>query len=236
MRMRVGLRLDVVFEPAPEGRCAHVLASGQRCGAELDAGGHHAAACGRGGAFHRRHNGVVHALASELRRMGFNVRREVWLPELMETLPGGGVREARMDLVIDGPHGQYLLDITCFHPFSGKGKRRTHGAGGTLEAQEAMKRARYPVRDAARRRRTLASFHPIVVSTFGDVGPAAQLLFRSFEATAIESREAFSRHKHGWLTNLVSYAAAIGSATAIAAAYTAPDGQMRAHYRGAAHS
>lgn len=100
-----------------------------------------------------------------------------------------------------------------------------------------MKRARYPTRDpATRRRRTLASFHPIAVTTFGDVGPAAQLLFRSFEMTAIESREAYSRHRHGWLSNLVSYAAAIGSATAIAAAYTTPDGQMRAHYRGASHS
>lgn len=142
-----------------------------------------------------------------------------------------------MDLVVSGPSGEYLLDITCFHPFTGAGRRRTHGAGGTLEAQEGFNRARYPVRDPmTRRRRTLATFHPIVTSTYGDVGPAARLLFREFERVAVESREAYSRHRAGWLARLASHAAALGSAVAVASAYTAPDGQMRGHYRGNAQS
>ena len=165
VRQRFGLKVTPVCEVEPEVTCAHVKADGVRCAACLDATGHHAAACGAGGGFVRRHNAIVWELARALRRLGYSVRTEVWVADLAEHHQGR-LREARMDLVVQTPSGLYYLDVMCFHPFARTGARRLPSAGGSLEAQELAKSQRYAVRDPATgARRTRAVFVPVVVST-----------------------------------------------------------------------
>jgi hypothetical protein len=209
---------------------------GARCDAPLDASGHHAAACGTGGGFVRRHNGIVWALAGALRRLGFGVRKEVWLEDLAERHEGR-LREARMDLVVTTPSGVYYLDVTCYHPFTRRGARRLASAGGTLEAQEQRKRERYVVRDpASGARRTRATFVPVVVSTFGMVGPTAAELFRGFELHARQSSASCAGKRLGWLGRTVTAAAVHGAARGVLDASAPPDGQERAHLLGRAAS
>jgi hypothetical protein len=166
--------------------------------------------------------------------MGLSVRTEVWVKDLIE-LHEGKVREARMDIVIESSVGSFYLDVTCYHPFSGKGARRTRASGGTPEAQELRKRDRYPVVDpVTRRRRTLATFHPITVSTYGEVGPAAKLLFRQFEDEARSSRARYRIRRSGWLADIVSSVAVHRAAAMVISAAAPPDGQERAHLFGRA--
>jgi hypothetical protein len=134
-----------------------------------------------------------------------------------------------MDIVVETASGTFYLDVTRYHPFTGKGLRRTRGGGGTPEAQEQRKVARYPVRDPrTRRRRTRATFHPVTVSTYGQVGPAARSLFKFFEEGAKTSKEAYRRRRVGWLQDAVTHAAVHGAAAGVNSAYNVPDGQERA--------
>ena len=211
-------------------------ADGERCAAVLDAWGHHAAACGAGGGFVRRHNCIVWQLAAELRRMGLAVRTEVWVEDLAELIDGRR-REARMDIVAVTPAGTYYLDVTCFHPFARTGARRTHAAGGSLEAQEARKRGRYVMREAGTGRRlSRALFVPVAVSTYGSSGPASLEFFLGLENQAKLHSALFARRRLGWLRRLVSAAAVHGAARGVIDAYSPPDGQERAHLHGAAAS
>ena len=235
LRLRFGLPVAPALLVAAQSECAHVKRDGVRCAARLDAEGHHAAACGAGGGFVRRHNGVVWALAAELRRMGLQVRTEVWVEDLFELLRSGRTREARMDLVVHGPGGTVYLDVTCFHPFTREGQRRTHAAGGSLAAHEAWKHGRYAVRErVTQRRNTRALFVPVVASTYGGVGDEAADYFAGLEAEAKRSRPAYAKARAGWLRRIVSAAAVYGAARGILDAYAAPDGQERAHFRGRA--
>ena len=235
MRMRFGLPLRPAFSVEPERRCAHVTRAGQRCPKRLDRRGHHAAACGKGGGWVSRHNAIVRALAAELRRMGFDVRTEVWVDDLMEQTKDG-LREARMDLVLQSAAGTIYVDVVCFHPFTGKGARRTAASGGTTEAQEQRKRRRYPVADpVTRRRSTLALFYPVAVTTYGAIGDAAARLFALLEAEAQQSRPEHHRPR-GWLQRVAEQAGVFGTARGVISGYTAPDGQERAHLHGRAAS
>ena len=237
MRMRFGLKLAAALPFQGESRCAHVTADGRRCPAALDAYGHHAAACGRGGGFVARHNAIERELGRELKRMGLSVRFEVWVDDLAEHRDGGRIREARMDLVVRSSSGTDYIDVTCYHPFNARGQRRTHATGGTPEAQEGRKRDRYPVRQPGTRRRlTLARFTPVTVSTYGLLGPAALSLFRKFEAEARELRPAYQGRTGGWLAALVAEVAVHGVARMAITAFSAPDGQERAHLHGRAAS
>ena len=140
-----------------------------------------------------------------------------------------------MDLVVHGPGGTAYLDVTCYHPFTRQGQRRTHAAGGTLAAQEAGKHGRYAVRERATgRRNTRALFIPVVASTYGGVGAAAVEYFAGLEAEAKRRSPAFAKARAGWLRRVVSAAAVYGAARGILDAYAAPDGQERAHFRGRA--
>ena len=81
-------------------------------------------------------------LATELRKMGYDVREEAWVDDLMEQTKDG-LKEARMDLVVQTAGGTFYMDVVCFHPFTGTGKKRTYAAGGVPAAQEERKRRRY---------------------------------------------------------------------------------------------
>ena len=142
------------------------------------------------------------------------------------------------DLVVESARGTDYLDVTCFHPFTRKGKRRTHATGGTHEAQENRKRDRYPASEPGTRRRcTLARFVPVSVTSYGGVGPAARDLFRAYEGEARERRpESCARRAGGWLEAQVAEAAVFGAAKMALAAYMPPDGQERAHLGGVAAS
>ena len=142
-----------------------------------------------------------------------------------------------MDLVIRSSSGTDYVDVTCCHPLDSAGRRRTHAAGGTPAAQESRKRDRYPVRQPGTRRRlTLARFVPVTVSTYGLLGPSALELFRSLEAEARELRTAYKRRAGGWLAALVAEVAVHGAARMAVTAFSAPDGQERAHLQGRAAS
>ena len=165
------------------------------------------------------------------------MRFEVWVDDLAEHRDGGRIREARMDLVVRSSSGTDYIDVTCYHPFNARGQRRTHATGGTPEAQEGRKRDRYPVRQPGTRRRlTLARFTPVTVSTYGLLGPAALSLFRKFEAEARELRPAYQGRTGGWLAALVAEVAVHGVARMAITAFSAPDGQERAHLHGRAAS
>jgi len=234
MRLRHGLPVAPACLVAAEESCAHGTAAGARCGVRLDTTGHHAVACGAGGGFVRRHNGVVWELARQLRRLGFGVRTEVWLDDLAE-IKDGRVREARMDLVVTSPFGTYYLDVTVFHPFTRLGARRLPSAGGSLAAQEQRKRERYVVRDpASGTRRTRAHFVPIALASYGALGPAAVELFGVFELAARRSLHVSSSKRVGWLARAVAAAAVHGAAAGVLSAFAPPDGQERAHLRGLA--
>jgi len=162
--------------------------------------------------------------------MGLRVRHEVWVDDLTEQQPSGRTREARMDLVVESSHGTDYLDVTCFHPFSSAGLRRTHASGGTPLAQEERKRDRYPVREPlTRRRMTMARFVPVAVTTYGLVGPAAVALFAEYERDERERRGAAARRNGGRLAALVSEVAVYGAAHMVLRAFSAPDGQEWAH-------
>jgi len=234
VRMRFGLPVARALLTAAQEQCAHVKRDGGRCAARLDEAGHNAVACGAGGGFVRRHNGIVWALAAELRRLGLHVRTEVWLEDLYEVVQGR-VREARMDLVVHTPGGVAYLDVTCYHPFTRAGARRTHAAGGSLAAQEARKHSRYVVREAVtQRRQTRAHFIPVVVSTFGRVGGEATEWFAGLEAEARRRKLGVAESRPGWLRRTVTAAAVHGAARGVMDAFAPPDGQERAHFRGAA--
>ena len=139
-----------------------------------------------------------------------------------------------MDLVVTTPSGIYYLDVTCFHAFSRTGARRVPSAGGSLAAQELHKRDRYVVCDPrSGARRTLAHFVPVAVSTFGKVGSEALDLFLGFEQHARQHLPAFAGQQLGWLARIVSAAAVHGAARGVLDAFSPPDGQERAHLRGA---
>ena len=155
----------------------------------------------------------------------------------MEVSEDATVREARMDLVVDSPTASYLLDVTCYHPFTGGGRRRTRATGGTPEAQEEHKHDRYPVRrPGSRRRVTLARFVPVAVSSYGRPGPAALKLFEELELEARESRAGYRGKSTGWLAALVAEVAVHATARMAINAFSAPDGQERAHLFGRAAS
>lgn len=235
MRSRFGLPVAPAAPVAAERTCAHVKRSGVRCGCQLDAEGNHAMACGAGGGFVRRHNCIVWQLAAELRRLGLSVRTEVWVDDLAERLSDGRTREARMDIVVTTADAVYYLDVTCFHPFTRRGARRLRSAGGTLEAQEERKRARYVVREAGTwRRNTLALFVPIAVTTFGRVGGNAVEFFDGLERATRLSKPAVAARRPGWIQRAVSAAAVHGAARGVLDACSPPDGQERAHLRGVA--
>ena len=123
------------------------------------------------------------------------------------------------------------------HPFTGGGRRRTRASGGTPDAQEERKRDRYPVRrPGSRSRITLARFVPVAVSTYGQLGPAALKLFREYEQEARESRASCHGRRGGWLAALVSEVAVHATARMAIDAFSAPDGQERAHLFGRAAS
>ena len=167
--------------------------------------------------------------------MGLQVRTEVWVEDLYEVLDSGRTREARMDLVVHGPGGTAYLDVTCYHAFTRAGQRRTHAAGGTLASQEARKHGRYAVREqGSGRRNTRALFVPVVASTYGAVGDAAQDYFAGLEAEAQRRNPAYAKVRSGWLRRVVSAAAVYGAARGVLDAYSPPDGQERAHFRGRA--
>ena len=236
MRLRFGLKLPPALPLPAERRCAHTTRERARCNKPLDAYAHHAVACGAGGGFVARHNAIVNELAAELRRMGFRVRTEVWLDDLLE-LHNGRLREARMDLVVQSSTGTTYIDVTCYHPFTGGGRRRTRATGGTPEAQEEHKHDRYPVRrPGSRRRVTLARFVPVAVSSYGRPGPAALKLFEELELEARESRAGYRGKSTGWLAALVAEVAVHATARMAINAFSAPDGQERAHLFGRAAS
>ena len=163
--------------------------------------------------------------------MGLGVRTEVWVEDLYE-LVEGRTREARMDLVVQSEAGLYYLDVTCYHPFTRNGQRRTHAAGGTPEAQEERKRGRYVVREVGTaRRNTRANFVPVAVSTYGKVGPAAGELFAWLEGQA-RRKAAYASRPLGWLERTVSAAAVYGAARGVLDGFAPPDGLERAHLHG----
>ena len=158
------------------------------------------------------------------------VRVEVWVDDLTEQLPSGRTREARMDLVVESRRGTDYLDVTCFHPFSSAGRRRTHASGGTPLAHEELKRDRYPVRQpASRRRLTMARFVPVAVTTYGLVGPAAVALFAEYERDLSAAAGGAAMRCRGRLAALVSEVAVFGAARMVLQGFSAPDGQEWAH-------
>ena len=235
MRMRFGLRVDRAMPSAPEKKCAHVTRAGKRCSKHLDKYGHHATACGDGGGWVARHNGVVRVLATELRSMGYDVREEAWVDDLMEQTKDG-LKEARMDLVVQTAGGTFYMDVVCFHPFTGKGKKRTYATGGVPAAQEERKRRRYPVTDPKTRRRiSMATLAPVAVTSYGLIGETATNAFAILEADACKRRPEHHRVK-GHIARIVTEAAIHGTARCVIRSYAPPDGQERAHLFGRAAS
>ena len=169
--------------------------------------------------------------------MGLRTRVEVWVDDLSE-VQGGVHRAARMDLVVESARGTDYIDVTCFHPFTRKGKRRPPSAGGSHEAQQNRKYDRYPAREpGSRRRLTLSRFVPASVAVYGSVGPAALALFRAYEGEARQDKpEAYGRRTGGWLAAQVSETAVLGAARMVLSAFMPPDGQERAHIGGKAAS
>ena len=55
--------MDRAMPTAPEKKCAHVTRAGKRYEKRLDKYGYHATACGDGGGWVARHNGIVRVLA-----------------------------------------------------------------------------------------------------------------------------------------------------------------------------
>ena len=139
-----------------------------------------------------------------------------------------------MDIVLEAPGGVVYVDVTCYHPFTRAGSRRTHATGGTPQAQENRKRDRYPVQEGGTRRRmTLARFVPVAVTTYGRVGPAAIALFRELEADACE-RGSMDERDRGRLSAIVAETAVYGAARMVLRAGSPPNGQERAHLHGRA--
>ena len=232
IRLRFGLKLAPAISTAPEKICGHITVGGVRCPIPLDQFGHHAVACGKGGGFVARHDAIVQELATALRALGLRVRVEKWVDDLVE-VRGETTREARMDLVVQSERGVEYIDVTCYHPFTSTGLRRTHASGGTPLAQEERKRGRYPVRSSrGRRRLTMARFIPVAISTYGLVGPAAVKLFSEFERYACKRTEVASHLIGGRLAGLVSEVAVFGAARMALDAFSAPDGQEWAHRAG----
>ena len=210
----------------PEIQCGHVKAGGEQCPATLDPFGHHAAACGKGGGFVQRHDGIVGELGAELKSIGLNVAVERWVDDVVDAGQGRKPRRARMDLVVHTARGTDYLDVTCFHPFTATGLMRPPSAGGTAEANEMRKRDRYPVREpGSRRRATLARFVPVAVTTYGLVGPAAVALFKEYEGEYRARREERGGRRGGWLAALVSEAAVFGAARMVHRGFAVPDGR-----------
>jgi len=235
MRMRFGLRVDRAMPTAPERKCAHVTRAGKRCKKRLDKFGHHATACGDGGGWVARHNGIVRVLATELRSMGYDVREEAWVDDLMEQTKDG-LKEARMDLVVQSAGGIFYMDVVCFHPFTGTGKKRTFATGGVPAAQEDRKRRRYPVTDPkTRRRNSMATLVPVAITSYGLLGESATCAFAILEADASKRRSECHRAK-GHLARVATEAAIHGTARCVIRSYAPPDGQERAHLFGRAAS
>jgi hypothetical protein len=235
MRMRFGLRVDRAMPAAPEKKCAHVTRAGKRCKKRLDKFGHHATACGDGGGWVARHNGIVRVLATELRSMGYDVREEAWVDDLMEQTKDG-LKEARMDLVVQTAGGIFYMDVVCFHPFTGTGKKRTFATGGVPAAQEDRKRRRYPVIDPkTRRRNSMATLVPVAITSYGLLGDSATSAFAILEADAGKRRSEHHRAK-GHLARIATEAAIHGTARCVIRSYAPPDGQERAHLFGRAAS
>ena len=147
-----------------------------------------------------------------------------------------GLKEARMDLVVQTAGGTFYMDVVCFHPFTGTGKKRTHAAGGVPAAQEERKRRRYPVADPrTHRRSTMATLVPVALSSYGLLGDAGNSAFAILEADARNRRSECHRQR-GHLARVVTEAAIHGTARCVIRAYAPPDGQERAHLFGRAAS
>jgi hypothetical protein len=170
-----------------------------------------------------------------MRAMGYEVREEAWVEDLLEQT-ANGLKEARMDIVVQTAGGVFYMDVVCFHPFTGVGKKRTYAAGGVTAAQEERKRRRYPVTDPlTRRRATMATLVPVAVTSYGLIGDAGNNAFAILEADACKRRPECHRPK-GHLAKVVTEAAVHGTARCIIRAYAPPDGQERAHLFGRAAS
>ena len=141
-----------------------------------------------------------------------------------------------MDLVVQAAATTLYVDVVCYHPFTGKGAKRTAAAGGTTTAQEERKHQRYQVVDpVTRRRNTMAALVPVAISSYGLVGPTAVAAFSVLEAEA-KGRHPENHRAKGWLQELASAAAVYGTARCVMRAYAPPDGQERAHLLGRAAS
>ena len=128
------------------------------------------------------------------------------------------------------------MDVVCFHPFTGTGKKRTFASGGVTAAQEERKRRRYPIADpVTRRRASMATLVPVAVTSYGLIGDAGNNAFTMLEAEARKRRPECHRPK-GHLARIATEAAVQGTARCIIRSYTPPDGQERAHLFGRAAS
>ena len=109
-----------------------------------------------------------------------------------------------MDLVVQTAGGTFYMDVVCFHPFTGTGKKRTFATGGVPAAQEQRKRRRYPVVDPKTRRRcSMATLVPVAITSYGLLGDAATSAFAILEADACKRRPECHRSK-GHLARIVS--------------------------------
>lgn len=145
-------------------QCRNLKQNGERCGARLDEHGHHGAICECGGALVRRHNGVRDLL---LRRLAEHLGASTHIEQRVESMAGGGRREARLDVAVTVPGATtHYLDVAVVEAYS-------ENAG--VELQRAERPAAAETMEGKKRNKYGANDHmvPFVVEAHGRLGPAA---------------------------------------------------------------
>ena len=168
VRRRLGLSLLPLFGLQVGSHmvtCPRVSADGQRCGAQMDELGRHAATCRTGGNLSKRHNRIRDAIMPALRGMADCVEREVIVPELAEiNHDTGALKEARLDIVLRRPNLVAYIDFVCTQAID------EHGTPVKVGYSEDGKHRRYKARDENGRRRIEGTVYAAACSTAGKVG------------------------------------------------------------------
>jgi hypothetical protein len=166
-RRRLGLKLVPDTVPKAE-VCQNIRRKdGQRCGARLDAEGHHECICEAGGALDRRHNAARDLLAKRLAEdLRIPVRTEQRCPQWDRLDPKSQrIVEARLDIIVPIGETTYYVDVTVVDPLS---------EDSALERQRAKKpgAAAMTAEDRKLQKYAGPTTVPFAVESYGRIGPA----------------------------------------------------------------
>ena len=173
LRRRLGVPPTGPLRPHGTRLCQNFNASkGERCGAELDYAGNHAAVCPCGPLTNLCHDGLCDRWCDVLDETGVCTRRDLYVPELSTP-----AKEAWLDVGTFGAGelGQQLFDVTVRHPCAA----RYAAAAAEIDAATAD----HGGRDKAARYGTVVK--ALVHESFGRLSDLAEnLLTAAAEAAA----------------------------------------------------